>query len=74
MIVASDHGELPGDGGLHHIFTLRDGTIKYPYTSNIQMGHVLIQLLRSLRLSTALCAYWGELRQYFMSSGSSSPV
>jgi arylsulfatase A-like enzyme len=29
-IVASDHGELLGDGGLHHIYSLRDGNIKVP--------------------------------------------
>jgi len=30
IIVTSDHGELLGDGGLHHIYSLKDGNIRVP--------------------------------------------
>ena len=30
VIVTSDHGELLGDGGLHHLYSLKDGNIKVP--------------------------------------------
>jgi len=30
IIVTADHGELLGDGGLHHIYSLKDGNIRVP--------------------------------------------
>jgi hypothetical protein len=30
IIVTSDHGELLGDGGLHHVYSLKDGNIRVP--------------------------------------------
>jgi len=30
VIVTSDHGELLGDGGLYHLYSLKDGNIKVP--------------------------------------------
>jgi hypothetical protein len=30
IVVTSDHGELLGDGGLHHIYSLKDGNIRVP--------------------------------------------
>jgi hypothetical protein len=30
IIVTSDHGELLGDGGLYHIYSLKDGNIRVP--------------------------------------------
>jgi hypothetical protein len=30
IIVTSDHGELLGDGGLHHIYSLKDGNVRVP--------------------------------------------
>jgi len=38
IIVTADHGELLGDDGLHHVYSLKDGNIKVPlyvkYTEN----------------------------------------
>jgi len=30
IIVTSDHGELLGDGGFHHVYSLKDGNIRIP--------------------------------------------
>ena len=48
IIVTSDHGELLGDGGLEHIYSLLDGNllvplyVKYPYRPKRQRGFITL--------------------------------
>lgn len=48
IIVTADHGELLGDGGLHHIYSLLDGNlrvplyVKYPGKPKKQRGYITL--------------------------------
>jgi phosphoglycerol transferase MdoB-like AlkP superfamily enzyme len=49
IIVTSDHGELLGDGGFHHVYSLLDGNIKvplyvkYPTKPKKQQGYISLK-------------------------------